>query len=112
MISRFAFGIQGGMTCGLVPTYLSEISPSELRGATGVINQLGITIGILVSQILGFRQLLGTSECWRYLLAIPIIPGAIGVICLLLFFPESPRALLLNNNDEESTRKGTLSKID
>jgi len=105
LVSRFVFGVQGGMTCGLIPTYLSEISPAALRGATGVMNQLGITIGILISQTLGFRQLLGTRDCWNILLALPIIPGAIGVVCLLLFFPESPRALLINNRDEESARK-------
>lgn len=105
IISRFVFGVQGGMACGLIPTYLSEISPAALRGATGVMNQLGITIGILVSQILGFRQLLGTAACWHILLALPIIPGAIGVVSLLLFFPESPKALLINNRDEESARK-------
>ena len=59
MTSRFLYGIQGGMACGLVPTYLSEISPTNLRGATGVIHQLNLTIGILVAQLLGFRQLLG-----------------------------------------------------
>lgn len=105
IVSRFVYGVQGGMACGLIPTYLSEISPAALRGATGVMNQLGITIGILISQTLGFRQLLGTQDCWNILLALPIIPGAIGVVCLLLFFPESPRALLINNRDEESARK-------
>ena len=59
MVSRFLYGIQGGLTCGLVPTYLAEISPSGLRGATGVIHQLCLTIGILVAQVLGFRQILG-----------------------------------------------------
>ncbi len=63
MASRFLFGIQGGMACGLVPTYLSEIAPTNLRGATGVIHQLNLTIGILVAQFLGFRQLLGTFLC-------------------------------------------------
>lgn len=105
IISRFVYGIQGGMSCGLIPTYLSEISPAELRGATGVVHQLGITVGILVSQTLGFRQILGVPSLWHYLLAIPIIPGILGVVCLLLFFPESPRALLINNRDEDSARK-------
>lgn len=111
IVSRFVFGIQGGMTCGLIPTYLSEISPANLRGATGVMNQLGITIGILVSQVLGFRQLLGTASCWHYLLALPIFPGVLGVVCMLLFFPESPRALLINNRDEESARQGLILNL-
>ena len=60
--SRFLFGIQGGMACSLVPTYLSEISPSALRGRTGVMAQLFITLGILAGQILGFRELLGNIK--------------------------------------------------
>jgi hypothetical protein len=59
ILSRFFYGVQGGMACGLIPTYLNEISPNSLRGSTGVLHQLSVTIGILVSQLLGFRQLLG-----------------------------------------------------
>lgn len=105
IISRLLFGIQGGMSCGLIPTYLTEISPGNLRGATGVIHQLGITIGIFVSQLLGFRQILGKGHLWPFLLAIPAVPAIVGGIFLLLFFPETPRALLINNKDEESARK-------
>jgi SP family facilitated glucose/fructose transporter-like MFS transporter 5 len=47
------------MACGLIPTYLYEVSPSQLRGSTGVIQQLFLTIGIVISQVLGFRQILG-----------------------------------------------------
>lgn len=102
IVSRFIYGIQGGMTCGLIPTYLSEIAPSKLRGATGVMHQLCITIGILIAQTLGFRQLMGTADLWHFLLALPLVPCLIGTISLLLFFPESPRALLINNGDENA----------
>ncbi|CAF0953345.1 unnamed protein product [Brachionus calyciflorus] len=96
---------KGGMSCGLIPTYLSEISPAKLRGATGVCHQLCLTIGILIAQTLGFRQIMGTSELWHFLLALPLVPCLIGTLSLLLFFPESPRALLINNRDEESARQ-------
>ncbi len=59
MTSRFLYGVQGGMMCGIIPTYLNEVAPAALRGSCGVVNQLCITIGILVAQTLGFRQLLG-----------------------------------------------------
>ena len=60
-ISRFLFGIQGAMSCSLVPVYLNEISPSSLRGQIGVIPQIGITLGILVGQLFGLDQILGKS---------------------------------------------------
>ena len=104
IISRFFFGIQGGMSCSLIPTYNNEISPAALRGAVGVIHQLGITVGILVSQTLGFRQILGTPGLWNILLGIPIIPGVLGFIMMWLLCPETPRALLLHNRDADQAR--------
>lgn len=108
MISRLFYGIQGGMSCGLIPTYLSETSPPALRGATGVMHQLCLTIGILVAQTLGFRQLLGTDELWHVLLAIPLIPCVLGGVCLIFFFPETPRALLIDKKDEEAAREALI----
>ena len=93
------------MCCGLVPTYLTEISPSALRGATGVFHQLFITIGILISQLLGFRQLLGTQNLWQFLLAIPVVPGILGSALAVLYLNEPPKILLAQNN-EPKARKG------
>ena len=64
--SRLLYGIQGGMSCVLVPTYLNEVSAAEMRGRTGITHQFGITLGILLAQIAGFRQLLGTESLWYY----------------------------------------------
>ena len=97
MFSRLLFGVQGGMMCGLVPTYLNEVAPAALRGSCGVINQLFITIGICFSQVLGFRQLLGTKDLWEYILAFPLVPSLVGGFVLLFFFSETPKALLITN---------------
>lgn len=110
MLSRFFFGLQGGMMCGIVPTYLNEIAPAALRGSCGVINQLCITIGIFFAQILGARQLLGTKDLWEYILAFPFITSVGGGLVLLFFFSETPKALLLTNKDEEATR-ATLKRL-
>ena len=48
-----------GAGSGLVPMYLTEIAPVNIRGAMGVLHQFALTLGILVSQVLGMRQLLG-----------------------------------------------------
>ncbi|CAF0774995.1 unnamed protein product [Brachionus calyciflorus] len=105
IISRLLFGIQGGMSCSLIPTYLSEISPAALRGQTGVAHQFCFTFGILIAQILGFRQILGNIEKWNYLLAFPIVPAVLGSLALLIFFPETPKVLLITKDDKESARK-------
>jgi len=103
--SRFLFGVQGGMACGLIPIYLYEISPSKLRGATGVIHQLFLTIGIAISQLLGFRQVLGTTGLWHILLAIPLVPCVLGGVLLFIIFPESPSSLIRKYKDEDAAVK-------
>lgn len=48
--------------------YISEIAPLNLRGGLGTVNQLAVTIGLLISQILGIEQILGTDDGWPVLL--------------------------------------------
>jgi hypothetical protein len=120
------------MTCGLVPGYLNEISPKKLRGASGVVLQLFITIGILVSQVLGIRQLLGnelkmvkpknsyktyiscnfqgTDNLWHILLSLSAVPSILGAVLLLIFFPDSPSSLINRDRDEEAARRA-LEKL-
>jgi len=42
--------------------FIGETSSKEWRGATGVLNQLLITIGILIDQVFGLSQLMGTPS--------------------------------------------------
>ena len=39
--------------------YLTEITPSNLRGAFGTGHQLFITIGIFIGSVLGLREIFG-----------------------------------------------------
>ena len=48
--------------------YLSEISTASTRGALGTLHQLGVVIGLLTSQVLGFPELFGNKEYWNLLL--------------------------------------------
>jgi len=96
---RLVIGINAGLNAGLAPMYLSEISPTQLRGALGTVYQLIITMSILLSQILGMESLLGTANGWPYLLALTVVP-AIFQLATLPFCPESPKFLLLDKDDE------------
>lgn len=51
-----------GLASNVVPMFLGEMSPKNLRGAIGVVPQLFITLGILVAQILGLNSILGNAE--------------------------------------------------
>jgi hypothetical protein len=85
--------------------YISEIAPLNLRGGLGTVNQLAVTIGLLLSQVLGIEQILGTNEGWPVLLGLAICPAILQLL-LLPFCPESPRYLLITKQWEEEARKG------
>lgn len=104
IFGRFLIGINSGLNAGLAPMYLAEISPVHLRGAVGTVYQLVITISILVSQILGLEQVLGTTDQWPLLLCLTIVP-AIFQICTLPFCPESPKYLLLSRGKDMDAQK-------
>lgn len=90
--------------------YISEIAPLNLRGGLGTVNQLAVTVGLLLSQVLGIEQILGTNEGWPILLGLAICPAILQLI-LLPVCPESPRYLLITKQWEEEARKGNILYI-
>ncbi|KAM4652856.1 solute carrier family 2, facilitated glucose transporter member 5-like [Discoglossus pictus] len=102
--SRLVIGICAGLSSNVVPMYVGEMSPKNLRGGIGIMPQFMITVGILMAQIFGIRFILGNTEGWPILLALTGIPAVLELI-FLPFFPESPRYTLLNKAQEEKARK-------
>ncbi|XP_024936497.1 glucose transporter type 1 isoform X6 [Cephus cinctus] len=101
---RFVIGVNCGLNTSLVPMYISEIAPLNLRGGLGTVNQLAVTVGLLVSQVLGIEQILGTNDGWPVLLGLAICPAILQLL-LLPVCPESPRYLLITKQWEEEARK-------
>ncbi|MFH4978582.1 hypothetical protein AB6A40_005291 [Gnathostoma spinigerum] len=97
IVGRLLIGISAGLYSGLVPMYLTEISPINLRGAIGSVNQLGVTVAILVSQIVGLPQLLTTEERWPIIFGLTLLWSAIQ-LCTLPMCPESPKYNLIVKN--------------
>ena len=60
---RFLVGLAIGTASMLTPLYLAEIAPARDRGAVVSLNQLCITIGILVSYLVGFALATVTGGC-------------------------------------------------
>ncbi|KAJ4804903.1 Major facilitator superfamily protein [Rhynchospora pubera] len=71
---------------GLVPVYISEITPKNVRGSFATVNQLMICCG------LSLAYLLGTFLSWRALAILGVAPCLFQLLGLL-FIPESPRWL-------------------
>uniref|UniRef100_A0A0A9WZC0 Solute carrier family 2, facilitated glucose transporter member 3 n=1 Tax=Lygus hesperus TaxID=30085 RepID=A0A0A9WZC0_LYGHE len=103
ILGRFVSGLNAGLNAGVAPMYLSEISPMRLRGSIGAMYQLVITISILIAQVLGHENVLGTECCWPMLLYLIIIPAIYQVVALF-FSPDSPKYLLERGKDEKAIK--------
>jgi len=51
--ARFVIGLMVGIISMSVPLYIGEVAPTHLRGSLGAANQFALTIGILVSYVVG-----------------------------------------------------------
>ncbi|XP_052190571.1 sugar transporter ERD6-like 6 [Diospyros lotus] len=52
-MGRLLEGFGVGIISYTVPVYIAEISPHNMRGALGSVNQLSVTIGIMLAYLLG-----------------------------------------------------------
>ncbi|XP_027368850.1 sugar transporter ERD6-like 16 [Abrus precatorius] len=93
-VGRFFTGYGIGVISYVVPVYIAEIAPKNLRGGLATTNQLLIVIGS------SFSFLIGGVINWREL----ALAGLVPCICLLVgscFVPESPRWLAKVGREKE-----------
>lgn len=102
IIGRLLAGIGIGISSAIVPLYISEISPTEIRGTLGSINQLFICIGILAALVAGL-PLAGNPLWWRTMFGIAVIPSVLLAIGMA-FSPESPRWLVQHGKISEAEK--------
>jgi len=101
-VGRMICGVAIGSTSVTVPLYIAEIAPARYRGMLVSFNQLAITIGILGALVIGAYSV-GHDSSWRSIPLWGVIPAVLlGVGGLLL--PESPRWLMLQDDEEKARR--------
>ncbi|SOD74559.1 sugar porter (SP) family MFS transporter [Jatrophihabitans sp. GAS493] len=98
-ISRFIIGLGVGSTSFVVPLYIGEIAPPERRGALVSLNQLSVTVGILVSQLVAYF-LAGHGD-WRVSVGLALLPAIILGLGVLQE-PESPAWLVRQDREDEA----------
>lgn len=98
-------GLSGGLATSLLPMYMTEIAPLKLRGAVGVLCQLGITCGVLIGQIAGLKTVLGTPDSWHFMLA-AFSPLCIAALFVTITLPESPKYLYIIRGEQGKALKG------
>ena len=97
---RLVVGVGIGVASFAAPLYISEIAPAKVRGALVSLNQLMITIGIVVSYLTD-DLFAGLDQGWRYM----FLMGAIPALILgggMLFLPASPRWLVFRGEEEKA----------
>jgi len=104
IVGRILVGVGVGAAAQIVPVYLAEISPVEIRGKVIAVNTVLITIGQVFSVILVFL----TKPHWREMLGLAGIPSTIQFIAMI-FLPESPRWLGKQGQAERS--RGVMQRV-
>ena len=111
ILARWVGGIGVGISAMVCPLYISEISPTHLRGRLVTVFQFAITIGIMAALFnnYGLHQLSAVladriddggiarrwmvDELWRVMFSAELLPGLI-FLGLAATLPESPRWLI------------------
>ncbi|MEW5818683.1 MAG: sugar porter family MFS transporter [Cyanobacteriota bacterium] len=108
IFGRIIIGIAIGVASFAVPLYISEVSPTNVRGALVSMNQLAITIGIVVSYVVdaGFANV---EHGWRYMFGVGVLPALILGIGMF-YMPKTPRWLISKNKFDEA--ETVLKKIE
>ncbi|MGB3082833.1 MAG: sugar porter family MFS transporter [Candidatus Omnitrophota bacterium] len=105
--SRVVIGIAIGIASFCVPLYISEVAPAGQRGALVSLNQLAITIGIVLSYFVDdiFAK---TGNGWRYMFLMGVFPALVLGIGMI-FLPRTPRWLVSRGKNEKA--REVLKKI-
>jgi SP family sugar:H+ symporter-like MFS transporter len=99
VLFRIVLGLAVGAAALIVPLYLSEVAPTEIRGAVSSLNQLMIVVGILIAYIV--NALLAASEAWRTMLGLAVVPS-LALLVGMYFMPETPRWLVSREREDEA----------
>src|SRR5690625_72676 len=111
---RIIGGIGVGLASAVVPMYIGEIAPANIRGRLVSFNQFAIIFGMLVVYFVNWGIANGQTLAWindigwRYMFASEAIPALLFGL-LLFLVPETPRYLAFNNQDDRAL--SILTKI-
>ncbi|XP_076923012.1 monosaccharide-sensing protein 2-like [Bidens hawaiensis] len=104
LLGRLLDGLAIGLAVTLVPVYISETSPPEIRGSLNTLPQFMGSGGMFLSYCMVFGMSLMDSPDWRLMLGVLFIPSLFYFLLTVFFLPESPRWLVSKGRMLEAKR--------
>ncbi|WP_433798437.1 sugar porter family MFS transporter [Actinomycetospora sp. CA-084318] len=105
---RFVMGIGVGIISVVVPMYLSELAPKEIRGRLTSLMQLLVTVGIFLAYVTDYA--FSDSHGWRWMIGIGVIPAVLLAVGIYTQ-PESPRWLVAHKPGGEADARVVLTRL-
>ncbi|WP_117881536.1 D-xylose transporter XylE [Aureibaculum luteum] len=107
VVYRIIGGIGVGLASMLSPLYIAEIAPAKVRGKLVSMNQFAIIFGMLIVYFVNYYIAKQGDDSWlntigwRWMFASETIPASLFLL-MLFFVPDTPRSLVLKNQDEKA----------
>jgi SP family galactose:H+ symporter-like MFS transporter len=96
---RIVVGIAIGIASFIAPMYISELAPARVRGSLVSVNQLAITVGIVVSYLVDYA--FSGLGAWRMMLGLAAVPSIILALAMWRL-PSSPRWLVARGSMDKA----------
>lgn len=94
LVARLLDGFGIGLAVTLVPVYISETAPPEIRGLLNTLPQFTGSVGMFLSYCMVFGMSLMDSPSWRLMLGVLSLPSLVYFVLTIFYLPESPRWLV------------------
>jgi MFS family permease len=102
LLSRLVDGFAIGLAVTLVPVYISETAPPEIRGLLNTLPQFTGSGGMFLSYCMVFAMTLPPQPDWRLMLGVLSLLSLAYLLLTVLYLPESPRWLVSKGRMKEA----------
>ncbi|PNT78271.1 monosaccharide-sensing protein 2 isoform X2 [Brachypodium distachyon] len=104
LFARLIQGFSIGLAVIIVPLYICETAPSDIRGKLNTFPQLSGSGGMFLSYCMVFWMSMMPNVNWRIMLGIQLIPSLVYSILIIFYVPETPSWLVSQGRVEEAKK--------